>query len=246
MIYNIALVDDESGVSDQLEEWIKEYGEEKGFTFVVDKFTGTTAFMNSRYESYNIVFMDINLPNDINGIKTAKKLREKCPKVVIIFCTNYAQYAINGYEVGALGYLIKPVMRESFDNNMDRALRALNHMYVNKIVLKTLDGQKFVPICDIIYIEVMVHNLYFHIKSGDDYIIERTRGSLNDITDKVTNMNFARCSSCYLVNLTHVTGVGKKNVQLVTGDSLTLSRKYQKEFMNKLMHYIAEFGIIDG
>lgn len=59
-------------------------------------------------------------------------------------------------------------------------------------------------------------------------------------------MNFARCSSCYLVNLTHVTGVGKKNVQLVTGDSLTLSRKYQKEFMNKLMHYIAEFGIIDG
>ena len=59
-------------------------------------------------------------------------------------------------------------------------------------------------------------------------------------------MNFARCSSCYLVNLAHVTGVGKKSVQLVNGDSLTLSRKYMKDFMNNLMHYVAEFGIIDG
>ena len=190
--------------------------------------------------------MDINLPNDVNGINTAKKLREECSKAVIIFCTNYAQYAVNGYEVGALSYLIKPVKKESFTHNMDRAVRALNHMGANKIILKTLEGQKFVNIADIIYIEVMVHNLYFHIKSEGGFITERTRGALNDISDKFANMNFARCSSCYLVNLAHVTGVGKKSVQLVNGDSLTLSIKYMKDFMNNLMHYVAEFGIIDG
>lgn len=246
LIYNIALVDDETNVSDQLEEWIKEYGESTGLKFNTDKFTGTTEFMKSHYEDYNIIFMDINLPNDVNGINTAKKLREECSKAVIIFCTNYAQYAVNGYEVGALSYLIKPVKKESFTHNMDRAVRALNHMGANKMILKTLEGQKFVNIADIVYIEVMVHNLYFHIKSEGGFITERTRGALNDISDKFANMNFARCSSCYLVNLAHVTGVGKKSVQLVNGDSLTLSRKYMKDFMNNLMHYVAEFGIIDG
>jgi len=55
LIYNIALVDDETNVSDQLEEWIKEYGESTGLKFNTDKFTGTTEFMKSHYEDYNII-----------------------------------------------------------------------------------------------------------------------------------------------------------------------------------------------
>ena len=130
---------------------------------------------------------------------------------------------------------------------MDRAMRALRRLNINKMVIKTVDGQKFVNISDIVYIEVMVHNLYFHIKKGEgEFVVERSRGVLNDIADKLADMYFARGSACYLINLAHVVSVNKKIVYLSSGDSLALGRKFAKEFMNKLMQYMAEFGIIDG
>ena len=245
--YNVALVDDEAEVSEQLEKMIAEYGSRTGIEFVVSKFNNTSEFISAHPDNFVIVFMDINIPNDINGMKAIKKLRAMGSKAVVIFCTRYAQYAINGYEVGALNYLIKPLREEVFVHTMDRAMRALRRLNINKMVIKTVDGQKFVNISDIVYIEVMVHNLYFHIKKGEgEFVVERSRGVLNDIADKLADMYFARGSACYLINLAHVVSVNKKIVYLSSGDSLALGRKFAKEFMNKLMQYMAEFSIIDG
>ena len=176
----------------------------------------------------------------------AKKLRAEGSRAVIIFCTNYAQYAINGYEVGALSYIIKPVEKNSFDNSMDRAVNMLKHRVEHKMLVRTVEGQELINISELMYVEVMVHNLFFHIRKGDESVVVRTRGSLNEVSDRLSNLSFARCSSCYLVNLAYVTCVGKKEVQLSDGHSLAISRKFVKEFTNKFMRYIAEFGVIDG
>ena len=98
MVYKVAVVDDESNVVEQICEWLEEYGKSEGREFVVDKFSGTTQFMNGDPGDYNIIFMDINLPHEENGMKVARRLRENKSKAVIIFCTNYPQYAINGWE----------------------------------------------------------------------------------------------------------------------------------------------------
>lgn len=246
MVYKVAVVDDESNVVEQICEWLKEYGKSEGREFVVDKFSGTTQFMNGDPGDYNIIFMDINLPHEENGMKVARRLRENKSKAVIIFCTNYPQYAINGYEVGALNYMIKPINKHSFENTMKRAMRVLSETCANKMIIKTVEGQRFVNISDIVYIEVMIHNIYYHIKRGNEVVTERTRGSLNEVENMLGGMNFARCSACYLVNMAYVTGIDKKAVQLYNGQSLSLSRKYAKEFTNKIMRYMAEFGIING
>lgn len=245
MIYNVALVDDETQVSAQMEEWIEEFSHSTGVQFNVRKFTGTTQFLSGETNEYHIIFMDINLPDDMNGLKAAKLLRARYSKAVIIFCTNYAQYALNGYEVGALSYLIKPLEKASFMRDMTRAVRVLKNMNGNKMIIKTGEGRKFIGVSDIVYIEVMVHNLYFHIRVEDGFRTERTRGSLAEVSEKLAGMNFARCSSCYLVNLAYVAGIDKKSVQLTNGDSLNIGRKYLNDFTDRLMRYIAEFGIID-
>ena len=246
LIYKVAVVDDEAAVVEQLSDWLDVYGKAEGHEFIIDKFGGTTQFMKSDPEDYNIIFMDINLPHEENGMKIAKRLRENRSKAVIIFCTNYPQYAINGYEVGALNYLIKPLNKHSFENTMKRAMRVLSEMCANKIIIKTVEGKRFVNIADIVYIEVMIHNVYYHIKRGDKIITERTRGSLNEVEIMLTDMNFARCSACYLVNMAYVTGIEKNGVQIYDGQTLSLSRKYAKDFTNKIMRYMAEFGIING
>ena len=217
LIYKVAVVDDEAAVVEQLSGWLDVYGKAEGHEFIIDKFGGTTQFMKSDPEDYNIIFMDINLPHEENGMKIAKRLRENRSKAVIIFCTNYPQYAINGYEVGALNYLIKPLNKHSFENTMKRAMRVLSEMCANKIIIKTVEGKRFVNIADIVYIEVMVHNVYYHIKRGDKIITERTRGSLNEVEIMLADMNFARCSACYLVNMAYVTGIEKRECRFMTG-----------------------------
>ena len=246
MAYIIALVDDEQSVAGQLENLISEYGEKNDVSFEIYKFSNTSEFFSSGIKRYDVIFLDINLPNDMNGLETAKKLRAEGSRAVIIFCTNYAQYAINGYEVGALSYIIKPVEKTSFDNSMDRAVNMLKHRVEHKMLVRTVEGQELINISELMYVEVMVHNLFFHIKKGDESVVVRTRGSLNEVSDRLSNLSFARCSSCYLVNLSYVTCVGKKELQLSDGHSLAISRKFVKEFTNKFMRYIAEFGVIDG
>ncbi len=246
MAYIVALVDDESVVSAQLEALLAEYGQTNGVDFEIHKFGSTKEFLDSGTKRYDIIFLDINLPNDINGLETAKMLRAEYSKAIIIFCTSYAQYAVNGYEVGALSYIIKPVEKDSFINSMNRAVNVLKHRVEHKMLVRTVDGQELINISELMYVEVMVHNLFFHVKKGDEVGVVRTRGSLNEIADRLSNLNFARCSSCYLINLAHVTGVGKKYVQLSDGNTLTISRKFSKDFTNKFMRYIAEFGVIDG
>lgn len=69
---------------------------------------------------------------------------------------------------------------------------------------------------------------------------------MNEVEIMLADMNFARCSACYLVNMAYVTGIEKNGVQIYDGQTLSLSRKYAKDFTNKIMRYMAEFGIING
>ena len=246
MIYNVAIVDDEVSVAQQLESWVGEYAAASGAEFSVHKFCGSDEFLLGGFKEYDIIFMDINMPDDQNGLAAAKKVRAAGSKAAIIFCTNYAQYAINGYEVGALNYLIKPVEKAVFMETMTRAVRMLKRKSAYKMMVKTVDGQELIPVDDILYVEVMVHNLYFYINADGGVKTVRTRGSLGEVAAKLANMNFARCSSCYLVNLAQVTSVNKKSVQLSCGQTLAVSRKFVKDFMNSFMRYLSEFGIIDG
>ena len=85
MEYNVALVDDEAEVSEQLEKMIAEYGSRTGIEFVVSKFNNTSEFISAHPDNFVIVFMDINIPNDINGMKAIKKLRAMGSKAVVIF-----------------------------------------------------------------------------------------------------------------------------------------------------------------
>ena len=96
----IAIVEDEREASDLLAGYIRRYAEGKGLDLQVSRFFAARSFFEARGTDFDIIFLDIMLP-DGNGMDIAAKIREHDKKSILIFVTNLAHYAIGGYEVGA-------------------------------------------------------------------------------------------------------------------------------------------------
>ena len=111
---NIAIVEDDGKEAEALLSYIKKYGEKSGTSFDVKIFSDAENFLESYKQGLDIVFMDIELPG-MNGMDASKRLRALDRSVTLIFVTNMARFAVNGYEVGAFDFIVKPVTYGSFE-----------------------------------------------------------------------------------------------------------------------------------
>ena len=110
---HIALVDDEATQTSYVEGLISRYGEEHSASLKVSKFHNVVNFLESYSADYDIIFMDVKMPL-LNGIEAARALRKKDQSVILFFLTSMEQYALAGYEVEAMDYIIKPVSYYDF------------------------------------------------------------------------------------------------------------------------------------
>ena len=118
---HLAIVEDEQLYIDQLTEYIHRYEAEKKQKFKISVFSDGAEIVEDYKGVYDIIFLDIQM-KFMNGMDAAEKIRELDPNVVIIFITNMTQYAVRGYEVDALDYIVKPVEYFSFSQKFSRAL----------------------------------------------------------------------------------------------------------------------------
>ena len=121
---NIAIVEDDAQQAVQLETALKRYSEEFRTPLKTAVFYNAMSFLGKYTAEYDIIFMDILMPM-MNGMDAARILREKDEKVMVIFVTNMQQYAIQGYEVGAFDFILKPVSYPEFKLKFTRALSKL-------------------------------------------------------------------------------------------------------------------------
>ena len=101
----IAIVDDEQAMREQLDNYIGQFAAEKHLVLDACPLPSGDALLKSRDRDFDIIVFDIDMPGT-NGLDTARKIRETDENVVILFVTNIAQYAINGYEVDAVDYML--------------------------------------------------------------------------------------------------------------------------------------------
>ncbi|MBR1813100.1 MAG: response regulator transcription factor [Lachnospiraceae bacterium] len=117
----IAVVEDEKEYSDQLFSYLERFRKETHQAVSAELFCDGMSFLDEYKGDFDIVFMDIAMPH-MNGLEAAKKLRQVDGIVCLIFITTLAQYAIRGYEVDALDFLVKPVTYELFRLKLEKAL----------------------------------------------------------------------------------------------------------------------------
>ena len=233
---NVVIVEDNKREADVISNYLHRYGLENGTSFQVTRYCDALTFLAAYKPEYDIVFLDIEMPG-INGVDAARKLREADSEVAIIFVTNMVQFAVNGYEVGALDFIVKPVEYYNFSMKMHRAMRlcAIKSESGDELTVQTGTGLKRIKIAAIKYIEVLGHHLLFHTFGGETDVC----GSLKDMEEKLRGYHFSRCNNCYLVNLKYVSGINGASA-ISDGEEIQISRRRKKSFVDDLTVYLGD------
>ena len=228
----IAIVEDEEKQSLLLQSYLKRYEREHGVAFGVKTFSNAVSFLENYSADYDAVFMDIKMPY-MSGMDAAHKLRETDKNVALIFVTSLMQYAISGYEVEALDYVVKPVTYGDFSLKMARLMKKLSEKEQNYIIISAAAGKVRLLPDDIKYMESQGHHVIYHTASG-----EYTRYcSLTAAEKELRGQNFFRCNSCYVVNLAYVKGI-KGYTVTVGEDELQISQPRKKALMGAWKEFI--------
>lgn len=229
----IAVVEDEREASDLLIGCIRRYAEEKGLDLQVRRFFDAASFFGARGTDFDIIFLDIMLP-DGNGMEIAAKIRTYDKKSLLIFVTNLAQYAIGGYEVGAFDFILKPVNYDSFVFKFDRAYAVAEQNRETTITVRSGNNEvRVLEVSQVRYIEVDDHSIAVHMKEE----IIRTSGRLADFYERLKDLAFALCNQCYLVNMRHITGI-RDDCVCIGGEELRISRPRKKAFLKEFNDYL--------
>lgn len=227
----IAVIDDEKDVRESLSAYIRQFAEESEVKFEVSTFPSGDALLESYQQVWDILMFDIDMPG-INGMETAKLIREKDRNVTILFITNVAQYAIEGYGVDAVDYILKPINYYEFSMKFHRAVAKAAHNRERAIMLDTVEGTRRIRINDIIYMEVLGHYIYFHTAAREF----KARGNMKEWEERLKHYGFSRVHKSYMVNLSKIDNIQGKEIS-VSGSSIPVSRNCRDTFMQDYMKF---------
>ena len=232
----IAIVEDEAAVREQLTGYVQRYTRQYGTPFEVSAFASGVEILEEYRPVYDIIFLDVEMPH-LDGMETARRIRALDSDVLLIFITNMAQYAIKGYAVGALDYVLKPVPYFAFSQQLQKAVNQLTRRVRHYLAVPVDGGMRRLDAAGIYYIESEGHRIHFYTEDGDF----SAPGALKALEEKLAAQPFARCNSGYLVNLAQVSGVQQSVVQ-VGPYELQISRPKRKSFLAALADFIGGEG----
>ena len=232
----IAIVEDEENYISVLKGYLQRYKEESGEQIEVTVYHDGDEIAAFYRAQFDIILMDIEM-KFLDGMSAAERIREKDSEVIIIFITNMPQYAIQGYRVDALDYVLKPLSYFAFSQRIDRALSRIRKNDVRFVVIPLKGGRRKVDVSLLCYVEVRDHDLIYHTVDGNF----TTKGTIKDAEDALKEENFFRCNRCYLVNLDYVENFQGSDVT-VNGDVIQVSRSRKKVFLDALNDYMNEVG----
>lgn len=198
----------------------------------IDTFSGGSSLYEAFLKNpFDLVFLDIEMPG-IDGITLAKRLRAVSENVQIVFLTSHIEYALEGYEVNALRYLVKPVDI----NKLGEVLKYIQDKKNNsrQIMIKQEGEDIVIDISDVIYIESLDKNVRI-VTSKSEYI---TRYNISDYEEELKNSGFFRSHRSYLISLSKVKKIVKNDVVMDGDISLPVSRSNVKALKEALYAYV--------
>lgn len=232
-MYRILIVEDTPSEADLLKGCLSRYAAERNVGFSITVLPSALEFINTQ-RTTDLVLMDIDMPG-INGMEAAEILRTYDTQTPLIFVTNLAQYAVRGYSVDALDFVVKPIEYLDFSMRMDRALKVMRRNSAESIALPTSDGLRVTPQSDILYVDLIKHDLQYHLADGSTL---KERGSLRSAAERLDQAKFIKATSGCLFNMGHVRAIKRASVVLTDGTELFFSRSQRRPALEMLANYM--------
>lgn len=228
----IAVIEDCARELEQLQGYLNQYSSQQEEVFKITAYGAADEFLETYRAQYDIVFMDIELPG-LNGMEAARRLREIDKQVVLIFVTNMAQFAVKGYEVDALDYIVKPVRYTPLSIKLDRAV-ARCHAAQESVVVRQAGGAARLTLQSILYVESQRHRLTWHTEQGEFL----ASGTLREVEEQLHGKGFLRSDKGLIVNQHHIKIVDGNDLILTNGERLPISRLRKRQFLEELGAYM--------
>lgn len=231
----IAICDDEPLTVQDISKRLADYLEEKRVAAShVEVFSSGRALLE-RAGDFALIFLDIQMERP-DGMETARLLRRRGVRSLIVFITALQEYVFDAFEVEACGYLVKPLDGARFLRTMDRALKLLEQRAAKTLVIQRGTGREVAALDEILYCEVQGRKVYLHKAGGEvvDYY-----GKLEDLERRV-DRRFFKCHRSYLVNLDYVRRCQAGQVTLLQGESVPVSRLRERDLTQALLRRMEE------
>lgn len=232
----IAIAEDMENERNRLVEYIRRYEKTCEEDFQLFCFQDGSALVEEYPKDCDILLLDIEM-KPMNGLDAAREIRAIDENVIIIFITNMVQFALEGYAVDAMNFVVKPISYQAFAGELTRALNRIVKRRPSYLKVKSNDGVFLLDIRDITYVETFKHKVMIHTRSKSIPCNE----SMSSLEKKLEEHPFFRCHTAFLVNMDYVERVQGNDVW-VAGEQLAISRHRRKEFLDILTQYVGDWA----
>ena len=220
----IAVCDDEKKVLEEISLYIEEFMKrEKKKAVEVFCFQSVEELINSleQKRTFDIYLLDVYIGPEL-GTKLAKDLRRKGIESPIIFLTSSLEYAPQGFEVGALRYLLKPIEPIKFYEAIEFGMTVAEK--VNEKLIKFNTGKEIecINVNQIIYTEAHAHYQYITYEGGKQIRVRMTVSEL--LTKLMRYGGFIRAGSAYIINLRNIKNVSTSEVRFYNDIHINIPR----------------------
>lgn len=230
-MFEIAVVEDNEQDAKVITDALTQYASNHQLEFRITWFPDALKLINTYKSNYDLIFMDIEMPH-MTGMEAAKAIRRMDHGVTLVFVTNMAQYAVEGYAVEAFDYILKPVKDYALALKLNRIMAHVGSAVGERIVIR-VDGETIgLQVRKIHYVEADGHYLNWHTRER----VYRSLGTLKSIDQQLPD-SYCAISRWHVVNMQYVRSVVGDDV-LVEEEKLRIGRSYKQKFLQAYAEYM--------
>lgn len=230
----MAIVEDETELHDYYGKMIEAWGKARNVriaaTFIEN--SEEYLFKYDRQNIFDIIFLDVCM-KDMNGMELAHEIRKFDRNVQIVFLTGKSEYVFEGYEIGAVRYLVKPVAEGDLEKALDVCLEKLESIREDYIAIKYHGENLRLSRSEIIFVKVDGHYLKMQTVDG----AYEWKASLKEILSKLDSDRFVMANRSAVVNLEFVTKITREECVLENGEAIPVSRGAYGPLNDAFMRY---------
>lgn len=226
-MFHVAVCDDEEYFRLREKKLIEQYMEKQGYDCRMDLYPSGKELLSALDTAmqYDVIFLDINM-EEMDGMETARRIRRMSADVFIVFVTAYITYALEGYEVNAVRYLLKE--DSGLESAVKECLDAITARMRVKCEIDFQNGRKRIPADAVLYVESRLHKVLFYVM--EDEVKEYCKyGRLDAVEQELRPYGFLRVHQSFLVNFRYVKNIERYTASLDNGLEIGISKKYYKD-----------------